>query len=50
EWKKINKTEHGTVHSMESLEYAQHFSVKDTDVFVVTYPRSGGILSLYSKL
>ncbi|KAM7420331.1 hypothetical protein PAMA_014853 [Pampus argenteus] len=30
-------------HSMESLEYAQNFSVKDTDVFAVTYPKSGTI-------
>ncbi|XP_061574229.1 sulfotransferase family 2, cytosolic sulfotransferase 3 isoform X2 [Cololabis saira] len=28
-------------HSWESLEYAQHFSVEDTDVFAVTYPKSG---------
>ena len=28
-------------HSLESLEYAQNFSVKDTDVFAVTYPKSG---------
>ncbi|XP_077577966.1 sulfotransferase family 2, cytosolic sulfotransferase 3 isoform X2 [Stigmatopora nigra] len=28
-------------HSEESLEYAQHFSVEDTDVFAVTYPKSG---------
>ncbi|CAK6954323.1 sulfotransferase family 2%2C cytosolic sulfotransferase 3 [Scomber scombrus] len=30
-------------HSLESLEYAQKFSVKDTDVFAVTYPKSGTI-------
>ncbi|XP_070822535.1 sulfotransferase family 2, cytosolic sulfotransferase 3 isoform X3 [Chaetodon trifascialis] len=30
-------------HSMESLEYAQNFSVEDTDVFAVTYPKSGTI-------
>lgn len=28
-------------HTMESLEYAQKFSVEDTDVFAVTYPKSG---------
>lgn len=28
-------------HSEESLEYAQKFSVEDTDVFAVTYPKSG---------
>ncbi|XP_051262454.1 sulfotransferase family 2, cytosolic sulfotransferase 3 isoform X2 [Dicentrarchus labrax] len=28
-------------HTMESLEYAQNFSVEDTDVFSVTYPKSG---------
>lgn len=28
-------------HTEESLEYAQNFSVKDTDVFAVTYPKSG---------
>ncbi|KAA8591524.1 hypothetical protein FQN60_016898 [Etheostoma spectabile] len=27
-------------HSKESLEYAEKFSVKDTDVFSVTYPKS----------
>uniref|UniRef100_A0A3B4UD76 Sulfotransferase n=1 Tax=Seriola dumerili TaxID=41447 RepID=A0A3B4UD76_SERDU len=32
-------------HSMESLEYAQNFSVEDTDVFAVTYPKSGTIYS-----
>ncbi|KAM9309360.1 sulfotransferase family 2, cytosolic sulfotransferase 3 isoform 2-T2 [Pholidichthys leucotaenia] len=30
-------------HSLESLEYAQNFSVEDTDVFAVTYPKSGTI-------
>ncbi|XP_049439487.1 sulfotransferase family 2, cytosolic sulfotransferase 3 isoform X2 [Epinephelus fuscoguttatus] len=30
-------------HSAESLEYAQNFSVEDTDVFAVTYPKSGTI-------
>ncbi|GLD74885.1 sulfotransferase family cytosolic 2B member 1-like isoform X1 [Lates japonicus] len=25
---------------MESLEFAQNFSVEDTDVFAVTYPKS----------
>ncbi|XP_068999392.1 sulfotransferase family 2, cytosolic sulfotransferase 3 isoform X2 [Embiotoca jacksoni] len=30
-------------HSTESLEYAQNFSVEDTDVFAVTYPKSGTI-------
>lgn len=30
-------------HSMESLEYAQNFSVEDTDVFAVTYPKSGTV-------
>ncbi|XP_029360862.1 sulfotransferase family 2, cytosolic sulfotransferase 3 isoform X2 [Echeneis naucrates] len=30
-------------HSMESLEYAQNFTVEDTDVFAVTYPKSGTI-------
>uniref|UniRef100_A0A3P9MKE5 Uncharacterized protein n=1 Tax=Oryzias latipes TaxID=8090 RepID=A0A3P9MKE5_ORYLA len=28
-------------HTKESLEYAENFSVKDSDVFVVTYPKSG---------
>lgn len=28
---------------MESLEFAQNFSVKDSDVFAVTYPKSGTI-------
>ncbi|XP_027141939.1 sulfotransferase family 2, cytosolic sulfotransferase 3 isoform X2 [Larimichthys crocea] len=30
-------------HSMESLEFAQNFSVEDSDVFAVTYPKSGTI-------
>ncbi|XP_072250815.1 sulfotransferase 2B1-like isoform X2 [Leuresthes tenuis] len=30
-------------HSTESLEYAQNFPVEDTDVFAVTYPKSGTI-------
>ncbi|KAM6935435.1 sulfotransferase family 2, cytosolic sulfotransferase 3 isoform 2-T2 [Lycodopsis pacificus] len=30
-------------HSMESLEYAERFSVEDSDVFAVTYPKSGTI-------
>nr|XP_057909357.1 sulfotransferase family 2, cytosolic sulfotransferase 3 isoform X2 [Doryrhamphus excisus] len=30
-------------HTHESLEYAQNFSVEDTDVFAVTYPKSGTI-------
>lgn len=32
-------------HNMESLEYAQKFSVEDTDVFAVTYPKSGTMYS-----
>ncbi|XP_018539716.1 sulfotransferase family 2, cytosolic sulfotransferase 3 isoform X1 [Lates calcarifer] len=32
-----------SAHSMESLEFAQNFSVEDTDVFAVTYPKSGTI-------
>uniref|UniRef100_A0A3Q0SJH5 Uncharacterized protein n=1 Tax=Amphilophus citrinellus TaxID=61819 RepID=A0A3Q0SJH5_AMPCI len=35
-------------HTMESLEYAQNFSVEDTDVFAVTYPKSG--MCLFSFL
>lgn len=31
-------------HSLESLEFAQNFSVQDTDVFAVTYPKSGAVL------
>ncbi|XP_062254340.1 sulfotransferase 2B1-like isoform X2 [Platichthys flesus] len=30
-------------HTTESLEYAQHFRVEDTDVFAVTYPKSGTV-------
>ncbi|XP_058502721.1 sulfotransferase family 2, cytosolic sulfotransferase 3 isoform X2 [Solea solea] len=30
-------------HSLESLEFAQNFSVNDTDVFAVTYPKSGTV-------
>ncbi|XP_075937533.1 sulfotransferase family 2, cytosolic sulfotransferase 3 [Anarhichas minor] len=30
-------------HNMESLEYAEKFSVEDSDVFAVTYPKSGTI-------
>ncbi|XP_008321449.1 sulfotransferase family 2, cytosolic sulfotransferase 3 isoform X2 [Cynoglossus semilaevis] len=30
-------------HSLESLEFAQNFSVQDTDVFAVTYPKSGTV-------
>ncbi|XP_070691429.1 sulfotransferase family 2, cytosolic sulfotransferase 3 isoform X1 [Pempheris klunzingeri] len=30
-------------HTTESLEFAQNFPVEDTDVFVVTYPKSGTI-------
>ncbi|XP_031134150.1 sulfotransferase 2B1-like [Sander lucioperca] len=30
-------------HSKESLEYAQNFSVEDSDVFAVTYPKSGTV-------
>lgn len=32
-------------HNLESLEYAQNFSVEDTDVFAVTYPKSGTVFS-----
>uniref|UniRef100_A0A3B3Y6A0 Uncharacterized protein n=1 Tax=Poecilia mexicana TaxID=48701 RepID=A0A3B3Y6A0_9TELE len=28
-------------HNAESLEFAQNFSVEDSDVFAVTYPKSG---------
>lgn len=34
------------VHSMESLEFAKNFSVQDSDVFAVTYPKSGTVYSL----
>uniref|UniRef100_A0A668T4B3 Sulfotransferase n=1 Tax=Oreochromis aureus TaxID=47969 RepID=A0A668T4B3_OREAU len=30
-------------HTTESLEYAQNFCVEDTDVFAITYPKSGTI-------
>ncbi|CAL1610678.1 unnamed protein product [Knipowitschia caucasica] len=30
-------------HTEESLEYAENFSVKDTDVFAVTFPKSGTV-------
>ncbi|XP_061772286.1 sulfotransferase 2B1-like isoform X1 [Nerophis ophidion] len=30
-------------HTEQSLEYAQNFSVEDTDVFAVTYPKSGTV-------
>lgn len=30
-------------HTKESLDYAQNFSVEDTDVFAVTYPKSGSV-------
>lgn len=30
-------------HTLETLEYAQKFSVEDTDVFAVTYPKSGSV-------
>ncbi|XP_013884376.1 sulfotransferase family cytosolic 2B member 1 [Austrofundulus limnaeus] len=32
-----------TAHTAESLEYAENFSVEDTDVFAVTYPKSGTV-------
>lgn len=35
-------------HTKESLDYAQNFSVEDTDVFAVTYPKSGTVLLLIS--
>ncbi|XP_013882980.1 sulfotransferase family cytosolic 2B member 1 [Austrofundulus limnaeus] len=34
---------HHTAHTAESLEYAENFSVEDTDVFAVTYPKSGSV-------
>lgn len=37
-------------HSMESLEYAHNFSVEDTDVFAVTYPKSGTVFALISVI
>lgn len=40
-------------HSEDSLEYAENFSVEDTDVFSVTYPKSGTVLDqscLFSHL
>uniref|UniRef100_A0A8C2WIE1 Uncharacterized protein n=1 Tax=Cyclopterus lumpus TaxID=8103 RepID=A0A8C2WIE1_CYCLU len=30
-------------HSTESLQYAEDFSVEDSDVFAVTYPKSGTV-------
>uniref|UniRef100_A0A8C6SAG1 Sulfotransferase n=1 Tax=Neogobius melanostomus TaxID=47308 RepID=A0A8C6SAG1_9GOBI len=30
-------------HTKESLEFAENFSVEDTDVFAVTYPKSGTV-------
>lgn len=30
-------------HNKESLEFAQSFSVEDTDVLAVTYPKSGAV-------
>ncbi|XP_008296990.1 sulfotransferase family 2, cytosolic sulfotransferase 3 isoform X2 [Stegastes partitus] len=30
-------------HTVESLEFAENFAVEDTDVFAVTYPKSGTI-------
>lgn len=35
-------------HNMESLDYAQNFSLEDTDVFAVTYPKSGTVLIVIS--
>uniref|UniRef100_A0A3Q2CZ93 Sulfotransferase n=1 Tax=Cyprinodon variegatus TaxID=28743 RepID=A0A3Q2CZ93_CYPVA len=32
-------------HNAESLEFAQKFSVEDSDVFIVTYPKSGKLHS-----
>uniref|UniRef100_A0A3P8TPX0 Uncharacterized protein n=1 Tax=Amphiprion percula TaxID=161767 RepID=A0A3P8TPX0_AMPPE len=34
-------------HTMDSLEFAQNFAVEDSDVFAVTYPKSG-IVHLFS--
>lgn len=34
-------------HTTESLEYAQNFCVEDTDVFGITYPKSGMCLFSY---
>lgn len=33
-------------HTLESLEFAEKFSVHDTDVFAVTYPKSGTVYFL----
>jgi len=30
-------------HSLESLQYAEKFPVEDSDVFAVTYPKSGTV-------
>lgn len=30
-------------HTAESLDYAKNFSVEDTDVLAVTYPKSGKV-------
>lgn len=30
-------------HTQESLEFAKNFTVEDTDIFIVTYPKSGTI-------